>query len=130
MSGPPKHTIFVIDDDEVVRDSLKALLESRGYAVWDFASGRDYLQRRDGVEADCVVLDVQMPLLSGLEVVRTLRKAGDRTPVLLLTGYGSAAIYAQARALGVPLLDKPTPQAALFAAIEQAIATRQPQRGS
>lgn len=126
MSASPRHTIFVIDDDEVVRDSLKALLESRGYAVRDFACGRDYLQRCDCVEVDCVVIDIQMPLISGLEVVRALRKAGDRTPVLLLTGYGSPATYAQARALGVPVLDKPTPQAALFAAIEQAIATRSP----
>ena len=124
VSGSPRHTIFVIDDDEIVRDSLKALLESRGYAVRDFASGRDYLQRGNGAKVDCVVLDVQMPLMSGLEVVRALRKAGDRTPVLLLTGHGTSATYAQAKALGVPVLDKPTPHAALFAAIEQAIATR------
>lgn len=124
MPASPTRTIFVIDDDDVVRDSLRALLEARQYAVRDFASGREFLERRDGAKADCVVLDINMPQMSGLEVLRALRKAGDATPVLLVTGQGSPAIYAQARALGVPLLDKPTPHTALFAAIERAIAAQ------
>ena len=118
----PTETIFVIDDDDVVRDSMKVLLEARHYTVQEFSSGPDFLQRRDGVRAGCVVVDIHMLPMNGLEVVKALRKAGDQTPVLLVTGRGDPVIRAQAKALGVPLLDKPMPHATFLAAIETAIA--------
>ena len=122
MNVAPTHTIFVIDDDDIVRDSMKALLETRHYSVREFSSGREFLQRRDGIKADCLVVDIHMLPMNGLEVVKALRKSGDETPVLLMTGRGDAVIRAQAKALGVPLLDKPMPHAAFLAAIEEACA--------
>lgn len=92
------------------------------YAVKDFASGREFLQQQHVRGADCVILDVHMPHMSGLEAVRSLREAGDATPVLLVTGRSTPAIYAQAKAMGVSVLEKPMPHAVLVTAIERAIA--------
>jgi FixJ family two-component response regulator len=115
-------TVFVIDDDVVVRESTKALLEARHYAVEAFSSGHELLARADGTAADCLLLDIQMPGMSGIEVVRVLRQRGDATPVILVSGAISQATHAQAEMLGVRLLEKPIPLANLVAAIEQALA--------
>lgn len=114
-------TIFVIDDDDVVRESLKALLEARRYAVQDFPSGVEFLSRRDGAKADCVVMDVHMPYMTGIEVLKRLRQAGDSTPVILVTGSGDAAVAGEAVKLGVPLFEKPVPPTTIMGAIEQAL---------
>lgn len=121
MRAAPSVTIFVIDDDDVVRESLKALLEARQYVVQDFSSGVEFLGRRDGQPADCVVMDVHMPRMTGFQVVKQLRQAGDATPVILVTGAGDARAAFEARALGVLLLEKPVPPPAIIAAIEQAL---------
>jgi FixJ family two-component response regulator len=113
--------IFVVDDDEVVRESLKALLEARRYVVLDFPSGVEFLSRRDGARADCVVMDVHMPYMTGIEVLKRLRQAGDSTPVILVTGSGDAAIAGEAVKLGVPVFEKPVPPAAIMGAIERAL---------
>lgn len=126
MSAAPPRLIFVIDDDADVRDSIKALLEACHYAVREFSSGRDFLRCRQGSAADCLVLDIHMPHMTGIDVLREIRKAGDQTPVLLITGCGDALTHAQAKALGAPVLDKPVPYAAFLSAIEIAIAGTQP----
>ncbi|HEX6957565.1 MAG TPA: response regulator [Ferrovibrio sp.] len=124
----PKAVIGVIDDDELVRDSLKALLETRHYAVIDFGSGREFLDTEASGKAGgrggiaCLLLDIHMPDMTGMELLTLLRRRGDRTPVILITGRGDAALQSQAQALGAPLLDKPVASPALFAAIEKALA--------
>lgn len=117
-------TIFVVDDDEVVRDSLKVLLETRQFAVRDFGSGPAFLADRGATGAPgCLVLDIHMPEMSGLELLRRLRDNGDQLPVILVTGRRDPSAQTQAQALGaVTLLDKPISHPALFAAIEQALA--------
>lgn len=122
MASASSPAVFVVDDDEVVRDSLKVLLESRGFTVHDFASGRQFLDRKDGVTADCLILDVHMPDMTGTELLKILRNAGDLLPVILITGRNDPVIQAQAKEFGaVTLLDKPVAHAALFAAIQQAV---------
>lgn len=120
----PGRTVFVIDDDEMVRDSLKALLESRDYTVVDFESGRQFLAGQNGVGRACLVLDVHMPDMTGIELLRLLRARGESMPAILITGRTDAAVQAQAKDLGViALLDKPVSHTVLFAAIEQALQT-------
>ncbi len=121
MAAAGTHTVFVVEDDEGVRDSMLALLEARDYAVKTFSSGREFLREHECGKADCVVMDVHMPLMTGLEVVREMRRTGDATPVILVTGRGDRAAYAEAKAMGVSLLDKPIPHALLMSTIERAI---------
>lgn len=115
-------TICIVDDDEVVRDSMRAVLESRRYAVSDFASGSDLLASDAAARADCLVLDIHMPGMTGLDVLRELGLRRIATPVILITGRSDAAIVAQAKALGaVALLDKPVSHAMLFETIRRAL---------
>lgn len=118
----PPPTICIVDDDEVVRDSMRAVLESRSYAVTDFASGADLLADGGNRQADCLVLDIHMPGMTGLDTLRELRARSVQTPVILITGRSDAAIVAQAKALGaVALLDKPIGHSVLFDTIRRAI---------
>lgn len=126
MSSRPK-TIFLVDDDEFVRDALQLLLEQRQYQVESFASGRQFLSQRDPASAGCLVLDIHMPEMSGLDVLKELRTQRDGTPVILMTGRRDEEIDLQARMLdAVALFDKPIPHAALFEALEHALARQQP----
>jgi FixJ family two-component response regulator len=125
MTNGPQPTVYVVDDDEVVRDSLKVLLESRHYAVEDFASGKDFLSCVDGQGVGCLVLDIHMPQMTGIDVLRQLRKDGSHIPVIMVTGRQDAATRAQAESLGAAaFLDKPVAHKQLFAAIEKALADR------
>ncbi len=115
--------IVVIDDDEVVRDSFKALLEARRFQVEDFPSSGEFLARRGGLRPICIILDVHMPGMNGLELLEILRQSGDATPVVLMTGRSDALVQAQAKVLGATtLLEKPVKSDQLFRAIEQALA--------
>jgi len=117
-----KKTVCVIDDDEVVRDSMSALL-SRHYNVVEFASGMDYLQRAAGVTPGCVLLDVHMPDMTGIELLKILRAQGNAVPVVMMTGRKDPTIESDAKALSVTaLLDKPISHATLMAALEKALA--------
>jgi two-component system response regulator FixJ len=122
---PTSHprTVFVVDDDEVVRDSLSALLQSRHYTVLEFASGRDFLTRAAGVMPGCLVVDVHMPEMTGLELLKILRARGNPIATVVITGRKDPSIAAQAKELGaVAILDKPVSHAVLFSAIETALA--------
>jgi FixJ family two-component response regulator len=116
-------TVFVIDDDEVVRDSLKVLLESRNYTVVDFDSGSQFLNNRTNhASKACLVVDVHMPDMTGLELLRNLRNRGDAIPAILITGRTDAGVQEKAKELGaIALLDKPVSHQVLFAAIGQAL---------
>ena len=123
MSKLSQTTILIVDDDEMVRDSLRALLESRNFTVTDFATGQDFLARRDATNGSCVLLDIHMPGMTGVDLLKTLRERGDLIPVILITGRTDAGIQAQAKAFGAAaLLDKPIAAARLFAAIADATA--------
>jgi two-component system response regulator FixJ len=117
--------IFLVDDDEFVRESLQALLEAHAFTVDAFTSGQDFLRRRETASGGCLLLDIQMPGMSGFDLLKTLRTRRDDTPVVFITGRRDRSAEAQAAALGaVALLDKPTPHAALLAALEQALGLR------
>jgi FixJ family two-component response regulator len=115
-------TIYVVDDDEMVRDSLKALLESHHFRVHDFDSAAAFLNHADSTRRACLVLDIHMPGMTGLELLRILRQRSRAIPTILITGRTDSAARAQAHALGaIALLDKPLAYPELFSAIEQAL---------
>ena len=101
-------TIFVVDDDEAVRDSLGALLESAGFEVETFSSGADFLDRLDPKRGGCIVLDVRMPGLSGLEIQEKLTEKRITLPVIIITGHGDVPIAVQAiKAGAMDFIEKP-----------------------
>lgn len=115
-------TIFLVDDDTAVRDSLKLLLETHGLAVRDFASGAQLLQESAPRPGDCLVCDVHMPVMSGLEIVETLTRRGIASPAILITGRADEALRRRARAAGAFLLiEKPFDGDVLIDAIDRAL---------
>ena len=122
MSG---ELIFVVDDDDAVRASLQALLESAGYRTIQFESGIDFLDALDTGPGACVLLDVKMPGLDGLEVQRRLNDRGAVLPVVVVTGHGDIAMAVQAmRAGAADFLEKPVSRERLLASLARAIGSR------
>ena len=119
MSG---ELIFVVDDDDAVRASLQALLETAGYRTNQFESGITFLDFPDTGLGACVLLDVKMPGLDGLEVQRRLNDRGVMLPVVIITGHGDIAMAVQAmRAGAADFLEKPVSRNRLLESVARAI---------
>lgn len=120
MSANP--TIFVVDDDSAVQDSLRELLEAANHAVKTYGSGLEFLET-DLVPSDgCLVLDLDLPVMSGLKVFEELIARNSTMPVILITGRADKAT--RDRCLGngaVVVLEKPIRDEQLLEAIEQAM---------
>ena len=100
--------IFIVDDDAAVRDSLRLLLECEGFEAREFASARQFLDARPNGHRDCLILDVHMPEMSGLELLEMLRRRGDMLPVIMITARPDAATRNRARAAGaLAVVEKP-----------------------
>jgi two-component system response regulator FixJ len=101
-------TVFLVDDDEPVRDSLKTLLESYSMPVEDFPSCPELLERFDGKNAGCLVLDLHLPVMGGLEFMELYGARLKDMPVILITGRGDPATKARALEAGVlAFIEKP-----------------------
>ncbi len=96
ISGSDKQTIYLVDDDDAVRDSVGMLLRSVGLSVEAFDSGTAFLERWRPGMSGCIVLDIRMPKMSGLEVQEKLRAVGNRVPVIFITGHGDIPMAVQA----------------------------------
>src|ERR1700722_982436 len=92
--------VHVIDDDADVRDSLAFLLESAGMAVKTYASALHFLEALDEIADGCVVTDVHMPDMTGLELVRALNDRGATLPVIVITGHGDVPLAVEAMRIG------------------------------
>ncbi|HWD26403.1 MAG TPA: response regulator [Rhizomicrobium sp.] len=98
--------VLLVDDDEDVRDSTRSLLETAGYAVTDYASARDVLE--SPMVGDCLVTDVRMPEMDGLELQRELRRRGCFIPVVIMTAHGDIAMAVRAMREGaIDFVEKP-----------------------
>jgi FixJ family two-component response regulator len=103
-----RDTIYIVDDDEGVRDSARALLESYDMVVEDFASAREFLASFDEAVAGLVLLDVNMPEMTGLELLEHMRAQSIATPVIFVTAQHDAQMRARAtRAGAFAMLEKP-----------------------
>lgn len=118
--------IFVVDDDAAMRRSLAYLFDSAGWKVEAFESARDFLQRYDGHAPGCLLLDVRMPLMSGLELQQELNnKSGHAIslPVIFLSGHGDLAMAVQTMKAGAcDFLEKPCKDQVLLDAVSRAVA--------
>lgn len=116
-------TIYVVDDDPAVRHSVTRLLESVGRRVVSFASAPEFLDQYDPDQLACLVLDLRLPGVSGLELQRTLRERSVNMPVVFLTGFGDVPMAVQAmRAGAIDVIEKPFRHQALLDRIQEAVA--------
>lgn len=115
--------LYVVDDDQAVRRSLELLLLSKGYAVQAFESGEAFLERVNLQQAGCVILDVRMQGLSGLQVFDVLRTNGSPLVVLFLSGHGDIPMAVGALQNGAfGWLEKPCSEAQLLEKVQLALA--------
>src|SRR3954469_13079816 len=101
-------TVFVVDDDDAVRDSLRLLLKSAGSSCEVFGSAQEFLAAYDPAQPGCLVLDVRMPGMSGLEMQHELNLRGAIIPVIFITGHGDIPMAVEAMQHGAfDFLQKP-----------------------
>jgi FixJ family two-component response regulator len=114
--------VFVVDDDRSVREALSSLIRSIGLDVETYASAHDYLQRPAPESPACLVLDVRMPGLSGLDLQRELTSVDRQIPIIFVTGHGDVAMTVKAMKAGAAeFLPKPFRDQDLLDAIRQAL---------
>jgi FixJ family two-component response regulator len=114
--------VFIVDDDDSVRKSLTRVMTSAGYAVEAFASAREFLTREPFVGPCCLVLDVRMPGVTGLELQEALAGAEHRMPIVFITGHGDISMSVKAMKSGaVDFLTKPFDVESLLEAIQRAV---------
>jgi FixJ family two-component response regulator len=118
----PKPTIHVVDDDEAMRDSLVWLLDDDRYEVRTYASGEDFLEQFAPAPPACVILDIRMPGISGVEVHERMARQGMVTPVVFVTGHGDVPMAVDAIKRGAfDFVEKPFNEAKLTSIIERAL---------
>lgn len=121
MPGPDS-VVFVVDDDESVRDSIRTLLKSVGMNSEVFGSTEEFLQARRSELPSCLILDVRLPGITGLEFQEQLTKLGSQIPIIFITAHGDIPMTARAMKAGaVEFLTKPFQKDELLKAIHQAI---------
>jgi two-component system response regulator FixJ len=114
--------VFVIDDDEAMRDSLEFLLGSANFDVTLFELAQHFLDALPGVEFGCVVSDVRMPGIDGIELLKRLKANRSTIPVLIMTGHGDVPLAVEAMKLGaVDFLEKPFEDDRLIGMIDIAL---------
>ena len=125
----PEIAVFVVDDDADVLEGLAVLLATAGHHVVSCGSGAELLQRLSPESAGCILLDLRMPGMNGLEVQRELARRGLGLPVVFLSGHGDIPIAVQAvRAGAIDFLEKPVRERPLLAAVEAALQTDRERR--
>ena len=120
-------SVYVIDDDEAMRDSLRWLLESAGYRVASYPSAERFLTAFRPAQAACLVLDVRMPGLTGLELQQELNRRGTSLPIIFITGHGDVPMAVEALKNGAfHFLEKPFKGEKLLELIDQAASLGSP----
>lgn len=123
-------TIFIVDDDAAVRDSLSALLESEGYEAETFDSAKAFLDGYKPKDACCVIADIRMPDMDGLELQEEILRRGWGLPVIIITGHGDVPLAVRAMKAGaVDFIEKPFDDELLRASIDRGIAQSKRTRG-
>jgi two-component system response regulator FixJ len=119
---PTEPIIYVIDDDEAVRQSLEFLLKTAGYAVRGFESAKDFLEILPKVGFGCVITDVRMPEINGIELLRMVKEVKPDLPVIVITGHGEIALAVQAMKIGaLDFLEKPFDDDHLLTSVHSAL---------
>ena len=124
---PVRGKVYVIDDDEAMRDSLNFLLDAANYEVTLFDSAVKFLDALPSLEFGCVVSDVRMPGLDGIELLKRMKAGHSAFPIVIMTGHGDVPLAVEAMKLGaVDFLEKPFEDDRLIGMIEMAIHEAEP----
>lgn len=124
---PERRKVYIIDDDEAVRDSLNFLLDSASFEVTLFETALKFLEALPGLDFGCVVSDVRMPGVDGIELLKRMKAAHSTFPIVIMTGHGDVPLAVEAMKLGaVDFLEKPFEDDRLIGMIEAAIRQAEP----
>ena len=122
MSDDDLRLVHLVDDDDAIRRSVGFMLKTSGYHVRTYESGVELLKGAPGLEPGCILLDIRMPGMDGLEVQAALRDKGVTLPVIIMTGHGDVSLAVQAMKAGaVDFIEKPFEKAVLLSAIDHGV---------
>jgi FixJ family two-component response regulator len=122
MKSAAHRTVFIIDDDRGMREAIQDLVQSVGLRAESFATGEEFLNTQRGADPSCLVLDVRLPQMSGLDFQRRLADSGVQIPIIFITAHGDIPMSVKALKLGaVEFLPKPFRDQDLLDAIQQAL---------
>jgi two-component system response regulator FixJ len=122
MSDEELRLVHLVDDDEAIRRSVGFMLKTSGFHVRTYQSGVDLLKSAGNLEPGCILLDIRMPGMDGLEVQAALRDKGITLPVIVMTGHGDVTLAVQAMKAGaLDFIEKPFEKAVLLSALEHGI---------
>ncbi len=130
MNNSALASVAVVDDDELVLRSLDRLLQAAGFQVQSFSSPEHFLEKRPANDCGCIVMDLSMPGLSGLDVQQALADAADARPVIFISGHGSVPSSVEAMKQGaVDFLTKPLDHEKFLATVRSALEKYEAKRG-
>ena len=114
--------VYIVDDDEAVRDSLSLLLESKGYAIKSFVSAPEFLAAAPSLPVGCLIVDIRMPEMDGLELRQHLTDRSLDFPLIVITGHGDVPLAVRAMKAGaVDFIEKPFASEAILSSLEAAL---------
>lgn len=123
MTDPGQRVVHLVDDDAAVRRSVGFMLKTSGHHVEAYESGTDLLKASNHLDDGCILLDIRMPGMDGLEVQQALQEKGVNLPVVIMTGHGDVALAVRAMKAGaVDFIEKPFEKQALLASLEEGFA--------
>ena len=118
----PEPTVYVIDDDDAVRHSLEFLLKTAGIEVRGFESAKAFLEILPLIKSGCIITDVRMPDITGIDLLRRVKESGVDIPVIVITGHGDISLAVEAMKIGaVDFLEKPFDDDLLVASVRSAL---------
>ncbi|HEY0210202.1 response regulator transcription factor [Acerihabitans sp.] len=116
------HIVYVVDDDDAVRQSIVRLLQSEDFNVADFSSAAAFLGQRPGILPSCLILDMNMPVADGFQVLAELEKSGRDMPIIFITGFGTIPLSVRAMKAGAcEFLTKPVRSSDLINAVREGL---------
>ncbi len=122
MSSDERRLVHVADDDDAIRRSVSFALKTSGFQVRTYESGSELLKSAPDIASGCILLDIRMPGMDGLEVQEALKAKGVTLPVIIMTGHGDVSLAVRAMKAGaVDFIEKPFQKAVLLGAIEHAM---------
>jgi two-component system, LuxR family, response regulator FixJ len=122
MSDEELRLVHLVDDDEAIRRSVGFMLKTSGFHVRTYESGIELLKSAPDLEKGCILLDIRMPGMDGIEVQKALKDKGVGLPVIMMTGHGDVSLAVQAMKAGaVDFIEKPFEKAVMLSAIEHGV---------
>lgn len=120
MTNSEQRLVHLVDDDAAIRRSVGFMLKTSGHRVESYESGSDLLRALSHLEDGCILLDIRMPVMDGLEVQQALQEKGVRLPVIIMTGHGDVGLAVRAMKAGaVDFIEKPFEKQALLASLDE-----------